>query len=403
MTRVPTNAAPRRLGLAAMISLSWILAGACASEGEPSATSSSLDAAVEAAEVDAGASTSTRDASDTTDAKNAPSGCSDDGWCVVDAPMVEGLSLSAIWGSGPSDVWVVGSAGSILHFDGAAWALLPKGDAGTAQTLFTVWGSGPSDVWAASTERVLFHSDGWHGGGAKFDLVRGSDAWRKRLDDVEQAQPQGKFRVWNLWGSGPNDLWMAPSDSIRCWHASGYAAGDVDWIPVLDYFPSSDPDFFGIWGSAANDVWLVGSQGKILHTVSGFQNGLVDWEILNSGTSQDLNGVWGSAYDDVWAVGRIGTIRHWGYDLGGELAWLPSDSGVDAELHAVWGTSPRNVWAVGDESTILHGDGDGWAVARLPALERSVTFRGVWGSAEDDVWVVGDGVLLHRGRAQGQK
>jgi hypothetical protein len=33
-------------------------------------------------------------------------------------------SLKAVWGSGPGDVWVVGSAG-VRHFDGTSWSQIP--------------------------------------------------------------------------------------------------------------------------------------------------------------------------------------------------------------------------------------------------------------------------------------
>ncbi|MDF2695121.1 MAG: Type fimbrial biosis protein PilY1, partial [Labilithrix sp.] len=288
-------------GLFGTITLvAWSLAGACASEGGDAPLDARPDASADADDADAGP---TLDAGDGGDSAAPPSSCSDDGWCVVSFPEIEGVTLSAIWGSGPNDVWAVGSAGTIAHYDGTRWAVLPKADGGTEQTLFTVWGSGPNDVWAGSTERVLLHCDGWDREHARatWTLAHGSEAWRKRLDDRELSAPPGKFRVWSLWGTGPNDLWMLPSDSIRAWHADGFRNGNVDWMPVLDYFPDTEITFKGAWGPGPNDVWLVGSQGKILRARGGYQNGLVDWDVVNSGTREDLNAVWGTAFDDVWA------------------------------------------------------------------------------------------------------
>ncbi len=55
------------------------------------------------------------------------------------------MDLFGVWGSGPSDVWAVGWGGTILRWDGRAWARVSSG---ATVDLLGVWGSGPSDVWA---------------------------------------------------------------------------------------------------------------------------------------------------------------------------------------------------------------------------------------------------------------
>lgn len=56
-----------------------------------------------------------------------------------------GNGLFGVWGSGSSDVWAVGLGGTILHWNGSAWARLMSV---TSSDLYGVWGSGTSDVWA---------------------------------------------------------------------------------------------------------------------------------------------------------------------------------------------------------------------------------------------------------------
>ena len=75
-----------------------------------------------------------------------------------------GQSLFKVWGAADDDVYVVGSGGLILHWDGAAWT--PEPVAGLdSVTLFTVTGRGPDDVWAVGggPRAVLLHrdADGW--------------------------------------------------------------------------------------------------------------------------------------------------------------------------------------------------------------------------------------------------
>ena len=54
-------------------------------------------------------------------------------------------------------LWVVGDAGLVLHFDGAAWT---EQSAGTSATLRSVFAISTSDMWACGDDGVLLHSDG---------------------------------------------------------------------------------------------------------------------------------------------------------------------------------------------------------------------------------------------------
>ena len=62
-------------------------------------------------------------------------------WSRVDLPAVDRdfRALFKVWGSGPNDVYAVGSKGVILHWDGAAWA---QQGSGTGEDLISVFGLG---------------------------------------------------------------------------------------------------------------------------------------------------------------------------------------------------------------------------------------------------------------------
>src|SRR5438094_2977648 len=69
--------------------------------------------------------------------------------------------IAAIWGGATDDVWAVGGAGTILHWDGHDWNPVPSG---TTETLLGIWGSAPNDVWAVgqrwvSSQATLIHWD----------------------------------------------------------------------------------------------------------------------------------------------------------------------------------------------------------------------------------------------------
>ena len=62
-------------------------------------------------------------------------------------------SLTAIHGSGPRNIWVVGSHGIIRRWDGAGWTSF-DGQL-TINTLRDVWVSGPNDVWVSGNAGTI--------------------------------------------------------------------------------------------------------------------------------------------------------------------------------------------------------------------------------------------------------
>ena len=64
----------------------------------------------------------------------------------------------------PMNVWVVGRAGTIVHWDGAAWAVVPSP---TTVDLADVWGSAANDVWAVGG--AILHFDGVDGSQVAID------------------------------------------------------------------------------------------------------------------------------------------------------------------------------------------------------------------------------------------
>ncbi len=53
--------------------------------------------------------------------------------------------LNGVWGSSSCNVFVVGSVGTVLHFDGTAWAAEASG---TTEPLMDIWGFAGSRAYA---------------------------------------------------------------------------------------------------------------------------------------------------------------------------------------------------------------------------------------------------------------
>ena len=65
--------------------------------------------------------------------------------------------LFGIWGSGPADVFAVGTGGTILHYDGVTWDVMPSP---TPEFLKAVWGAAADDVFAVGEVGTILHYDG---------------------------------------------------------------------------------------------------------------------------------------------------------------------------------------------------------------------------------------------------
>jgi hypothetical protein len=65
--------------------------------------------------------------------------------------------FNGVWGSGATDVWVVGYEGQIFHWDGTVWSPVPSG---SPAALNSVWGSGSLNVWVVGDGGEILH---WNG------------------------------------------------------------------------------------------------------------------------------------------------------------------------------------------------------------------------------------------------
>jgi photosystem II stability/assembly factor-like uncharacterized protein len=128
-------------------------------------------------------------------------------WHSVSYPVPAGTTAwgNAIWGSSTSDVYLVGEAGYIWHYNGTSWANaiqpvpLPQ-NGGAVQYLRGVWGTGQNDVYVVGDQGTLLRS------------TDGGQTWKQESTGV---------------GTGPS----APS--LYAIHGAGgviYAVGDSGLI-----------------------------------------------------------------------------------------------------------------------------------------------------------------------------
>ena len=282
-----------------------------------------------------------------------------------DGSSPEPPGLAGIWGSAADDIWAVGEAGTILHYDGKRWT---ASDSPTTAPLHAVSGSAADDLWAVG-DSVVLHWAGkrwadslkdpdlheellsvWAGErhsafmvGFTTDTNRGLvRRWDGAAWDWTEL---GRGAMWEVWGSGPTDLWIGGTSEM----GQGFLdRGDGMTFDATAYNGES---VRGIWGASSDDVWVVPYNGKFQHWDGS------RWTTFALPSAAPIMAVSGSGPSDVWAVGLAGTILHWDGD-----SWTRDATATDANLLSVWAANEKDAWAVGADGIMLHWNGSDWRI-----------------------------------------
>ncbi len=112
-------------------------------------------------------------------------------------------SLCGVWGSSFSDVFAVGSSGTILHYDGSTWS---KMTSNITKSLYGVWGSSSSDVFAVGSDGTILHYDG--------------STWSSMTSGTAKD-------LKGVWGSSSSDVFAVGSRAIRHYDGSTWKGGQI--------------------------------------------------------------------------------------------------------------------------------------------------------------------------------
>jgi hypothetical protein len=278
-------------------------------------------------------------------------------------PATSQISVLSIWGSGPNDVYIVGSVGMGEHFDGARWTSL---ETGTGAHLTGVWGSGPNDVYIATNSNALLHSGvdagTWDhqvfGGGVTFSDIKG-------------------WSATDIYADGPGVIHF----DTNTWSNPGIDSGDygVDKL----------------WVTGPADAWGESAYGGVYH-----YKGTSIVQSTNTGHTieQYINScIWASSDTDVYVTGSNAILHY-----RGSGTWenqFPTPAPVDGGgeyLNAIWGFDAHTIYAVSQTGMLYRSGGDGrWVAQQLPAPFASTYPSSIWGSGPDDVYIGGDMGVIH--------
>jgi hypothetical protein len=297
--------------------------------------------------------------------------------------------LSALWGSRAGDLWAGGA--DLHHFDGTAWRQERIG------AFSALAGSSASDVWALSAFGELSHYDGntWSTaadfGGAGRGLTAdapgscwvsltdsaGNQHWLGRGDGGIVDIDAGALTLFGMWSRSPDDVWVG-GEGHRLFHFDGGS-----WA-LARTSSSSWPETFNA-GAFIPDS---GSFIAVGDSNSAYEPPM-EFDLPRVSDSQDFLGVWAAAADDVWAVGRNGGLVH-----RGDAGWRSLQSG---ETWPLWGleSSGTTVRAYGNEGKVLKRGARGWALEATPGSVRSRLVR-MWRHPGGGIVVGDDGVILRQ-------
>lgn len=327
----------------------------------------------------------------------------------------QGATLFGAWGSGPADVWFVGAAGTILHYDGSSFS---APDSGTGADLYGVWGSSATDVWAVGTDETGPDADILHWDGTSWSLATSlsnaelysvsgcgaSDVWASGTDGAlvhwdgtqwTAAQSGTTNVLTDVWCGSANDAWAVGSAGAPLYDGTGIVLryDGASWSNVV--LPDGGPSFSAVWGTGPNDVWLAGGVGVDTEAPAPDPNGyLIHYDGAAWGTpfvtpayDTPLAAVYGSASGDVSAVGSAGAVESWAGS-----AW--SSHALPGTYYAIWESGPSDVWAAGFEGVMAHFDGNAWTqLVPPPAAWGQYEAAAVWSNSPTDAWVVGNGAI----------
>ncbi len=315
-------------------------------------------------------------------------------WATV---AVSGLTtFSAGATAGPEDVWVAGDTLQVMRYNGIAWsAAFPITEVWTA-----MWASSETNLWGLGTSGSIYHYDG-----------------QAATKDTSAALLN---KTWtSLWGTGPADLWVASATEVGHWDGTTWTAQPIDSGLTLGgvnggggyggpeaFFTATSgrvfrhkgtadclasrscwslaatPAFSGtlraVWGSSATDLWAAGDFGGLIH----FDGTAWRGEPSVGGVNLNLVGVFATAVNVNASpvVAGLGSTQVVSYDNNvgiGTSVSLPS--GMTA-LYGVPSGSSVEIWAVGGASNIYRStDGKAFTVATAPLPTGGHTvLSGVW-------------------------
>jgi hypothetical protein len=210
--------------------------------------------------------------------------------------------LRAIWGSGPNDIFIVGSDGAIRHFDGASWT---AHDLGPDQTLMSVWGASAADVWVTGTEPAPYPDPEYpEFDGSSGIIYRWQPATGTWVLEHKTTMYYGGAYYTSIHGTDADNVWAVGADhpaGAACSISRGDHYDGTTWSHAVPYPYAECVGFTDVLAGAPgveDGVWMFGrnDSGGAVRYSGGV------WSVDPSEASEDLVDA-DYRGSKLWAVG----------------------------------------------------------------------------------------------------
>jgi len=291
--------------------------------------------------------------------------------------------LFDVWGSGPSDVWVVGRPGVLVHWNGTDWSRV---DLGTTEAITAVWGTGPADVFAVGHKGLAWRYNGssWSGmatgtsenlydvgrgpGGSTY--ICGERAALRRLDGAVWVDTPDTAVRYNPAGTATVDT-LIRSDweikSLTC--IADYAISGSDGIALMtDQRPTrwqlgpvgvNDWLNAGLGSATITENWIATDEGRLFRLQ--LVNGRFSWLEVSSPSTDAVEDMWGDGTDSWFATRGGDVVRRANSGSSRQVVYTGA-----LPLSGIWGSSANDIWACGYDGTLVHWNGTAWSPVTVP-------------------------------------
>ena len=296
-----------------------------------------------------------------------------------------GVDLRSISGVSPSDIWAVGENNMILKYNGIAWTVQPNS---TGVSFNQVVVKSENNIWALGSNKI-FHFDGNTWSIAYSDPVISGISQISVLDSGQiwaSGYGQNAYKIIHFNGT----TWSYENFS-QFGIATIVAINDTDVIvagSAISRFNGTTwvPQNVSVGGLVTklyakneNDIWVATQEDGNFYHYNGS-----DWETVPIGVGY-ATGISGSA-GKIWAVGGSDVYKYDGDD------WTQQREGTGESMTEMYTPSSDNVWVVGGEGILKHYNGSIWS--EVQGLT-SNGLGGIDGLSGNDIWAVGaDSTLL---------
>lgn len=235
--------------------------------------------------------------------------CAND-WCW-ETPAPLPFDATRTFAISATDVWAVGSHGTILHFDGTIWRTVPSN---TTADLRNIWMASATDGWVVGDNGTIRR---WNG-----------TTWTTVASGTTAA-------LRGVFGLNANDVWIVGANIAKRW------TGTMLTTPVA----TSVPDFIDVFVASTSNVFAIG-EGRV------WKYGTGAWTAQTSASSGDvLYKIIGTA-TSAFAIGRSYSFfvgEDLAYQWDGGSTWTSLQHPGDPEYTDIF-LEDGTAYAVTDES-----------------------------------------------------